>query len=296
MDKIKKLSGVGVALITPFKKGEIDFQGYENVINHTINGGVDFILPLGSTGESALLSSEEKAAVLAFAIKSNKGRVPLVAGNFGGNNTVEILNQIKAQNFEGIDAILSASPEYLKPGQEGIFKHYMALAECSPVPIIIYNVPGRTSSNVSPQTVLRLANASKKFIGLKAASGDLVQATQILRSKPDHFFVSSGDDPTALAMISIGGSGCISVLANVFPKEFTEMIHKAILGDFKGARKLNNETFDLHHHMYVEGNPVGVKAAAEILGLCSRDVRLPLVPMSTFAYEALSQSMALLPS
>ncbi len=287
----KRFIGTGVAIITPFKNNEIDFDGLTNVIEHVISGGVDYIVGLGSTGETATLDKKESKKVLDHVIKINAGRLPLVAGNFAGNNTKELCENIAEYDFTGIDAILSSSPAYVKPNQEGIYLHYMEMAKVSPIPIILYNVPGRTRSNMEWETTIRLSNASPKFVGIKEASGDLIQATRIIINRPPNFFVVSGDDEVALAMVSIGGDGVISVMANVFPKEFSSMIKAGRNDDFKTARKLNFLTYDLHKWLYIEGNPVGIKSAAKIIGLCGNDVRLPLAKMSRSNYECLKEEV-----
>jgi 4-hydroxy-tetrahydrodipicolinate synthase len=277
--KQRQFRGTGVALVTPFDGGGIDFSSLERIIEHTINGGVDYLVSLGTTGESATLSSEECREVLDFTIKINAGRVPLVAGIFGDNNTVTLVEKIKNFDFNGIDGILSSSPAYNKPTQEGIYQHYMKIAEVCPVSIIIYNVPGRTASNVLPETILRLANASKKFVAVKEASGDLIQGMKIIKEKPAHFSVLSGDDPTAFSLITAGGQGVISVIANALPEQFSGMVKAALNGDIDTARQLNLQLLDLHPWLYIDGNPAGIKAALETLNLGSREVRLPLVPI-----------------
>jgi len=277
----KRFTGTGVAVVTPFLQNEIDFGSLEKIINHVIEGGVNFIVALGSTGETATLSESEERKILDFCIQKINRRVPLMAGNFGGNNTQAILQKIKNFNFTGIDAILSASPAYIKPTQEGIFRHYAAMADALPVPLMLYNVPGRTRSNMECDTTLKLAAYSTRIIGIKEASADMVQITKILANKPEHFIVMSGDDETALATIAIGADGVISVMANALPTQFSSMVRSASAFDLKMARELNFKTFPVHHWLYTEGNPVGIKAALEIIGLCSDEVRLPLVPMST---------------
>ena len=285
------IKGTGVAMVTPFSSGQVDYVAYEKVINHVTNGQVEYLVPLGSTGESATLSSEEQRSILDFVIEKNQGKKAIVAGNFGGKNTQAIVDQIKDYNFDGIDAILSSSPEYSKPSQEGIFHHYMALAEVSPVPIIIYNVPGRTKSNIEYETTLRLAEASEKFLAIKEASGDLVQATKIIQHKPDHFHVVSGDDELALPLVALGGSGVISVIANAYPYEFSEMIRQALNNDIVSARKWNKKTYPVHKWLYIDGNPVGIKAAMEVLGICSREVRLPLYELGADYFSSLKSAM-----
>lgn len=288
-----KFRGTGVALITPFHENkEVDFEAYARVIEYVIEGGVDYLVPLGSTGETATLNESEARQILDFVIEKSAGRKPIVAGNFGGNNTSELVKKIKHYNFEGIDAILSSSPSYVKPSQEGIYAHYMEMEAVSEVPIILYNVPGRTKSNMEWHTTVRLAEASKTFIGIKEATGDLIQATRIIKNKPDHFFVTSGDDEVALPMVSAGGDGVISVIANAYPKDFSQMIQSALNQDYVAARKLNFRIYDLHHWLYVEGNPVGVKSAMHVLGKCGNQVRLPLHKMSESNYEALKKCMA----
>ena len=272
--------GTGVALITPFKNNKVDFDGLERIINHIIDGGVDYLVILGSTGETATLNHKEAKSVLDFAINVNKARLPIVAGNFTGNNTNEVVKRIDQYDFTGVDAILSSSPGYVKPSQEGIFLHYMEMAKFSPLPIIIYNVPGRTQSNITWQTTVRLANASPKFIGIKEATGDLIQTTRIIKNKPADFIVTSGDDEVALPMVAVGGQGGISVIGNALPSQFSNLIRAALNDKYDEARRLNNLIYDLHKWLYIEGNPVGIKSAMSIMGFCTNEVRLPLAPMS----------------
>lgn len=283
-----QFEGTGVALITPFNDDlSVDFEAYGKIIEHAIYENIDFLIPLGSTGETATLNEEEARNVLDFVIDVNAGRKPILAGNFGANNTREIVKKISAYNFEGIDGILSSSPAYVKPNQAGIFSHYMAMAEVSPVPIMLYNVPGRTKSNMEWDTVIKLANASKKFIGIKEASGDLIQATRIIKNRPEGFIVTSGDDEVALPMIAAGGEGVISVIANAYPGYFSEMTRHIRAGRLAEARECNFEVYDLHKWLYIEGNPVGIKSAMKILGFCKNHVRLPLHKMSSENYDAL---------
>jgi 4-hydroxy-tetrahydrodipicolinate synthase len=289
--KQQKFSGVGVALVTPFRNKDVDYPALERIIEHVIQGGVDFIVSLGTTGEAVTLSSDECRRVLDFTIEKVDGRLPLVAGLFGSNYTEKLVRSIKEYRFDGIDAIMSSSPAYSKPPQEGIYQHYMAVADASPVPVIIYNVPGRTGSNVLPQTVLRLAEASEQFIAVKEASGDLVQAMKILKNRPEHLLVLSGDDPLCLSMTACGGDGVISVIANAYPAEFSEMIRAVRSGDLKTAQAINLALLDIHPWLYVEGNPVGIKAAMEILGFCNREVRIPLTPLSPEPYQKLKTEM-----
>jgi 4-hydroxy-tetrahydrodipicolinate synthase len=290
---MNKFRGTGVAIITPFINQEIDFDSLGRVIEHVIEGGVDYIVALGSTGETATLDEVESRQILQFCVEKINKRVPLVAGNFGSNNTKDVVSKIKSYNFDGIDAILSSSPAYVKPTQEGIYQHYMAMAEVSPVPIIIYNVPGRTQSNIEWETTVRLANSSNKIIGIKEASGNLIQATRIVKNRPEGFLVISGDDEVTLPMIACGGDGVISVIANAFPVQFSEMVRHALADDFVLSRKENLSIYDLHKWLYIEGNPVGIKSAMHHLGICTtNEVRLPLFAMSDGSYKHLAQTIA----
>ena len=229
MNLIERLRGTGVALVTPFKNnGDIDWEDLERIIEHVLTGGVEFLVSLGTTGESVTISEEEQRQILDFTIKVNRGRAPLVAGVFGSNNTRALVEKVKNFNFEGIDALLSSNPSYSKPGQEGIFQHYMALAEESPRPIIIYNVPSRTASNMTAETTLRLANASDKFLGIKEASDDIYQVIKILKGRPKNFLMLSGDDFMTLPLIAVGGDGVISVIANATPRPFSDMVRAAL--------------------------------------------------------------------
>lgn len=283
--------GTGVAMVTPFSNSEVDYQTIERIVDHLINGGVDYIVALGSTGETATLNEEESRKVLDVVISSVNGKVPIVAGNFGGNNTRELCKKISGYNFKGIDAILSSSPAYVKPSQEGIYKHFMEMDKVSPVPIILYNVPGRTRSNMEWSTTIRLAEASSKFIGIKEATGDLIQTTRIINNRPNDFFVTSGDDEVALPMVACGGEGVISVIGNAFPAEFSGMIKAALKNDYEEARRLNKLTYDLHKWLYIEGNPVGIKSAMQLLGFGSNEVRLPLSRMSEENFAHLRTSL-----
>lgn len=289
--KHQKFRGTGVALVTPFRNGAIDWKAYEQVIEHVIKGGANYLVCLGSTGESVTLTAEECRAVVDATIKINNKRLPVVVGMFGLNYTDRLVEKFKTFDFTGVDAVLSSSPAYNKPSQEGIYQHYMAIAEVSPVPIIIYNVPGRTSSNVLPNTIIRLAKAKSKFIAVKEATGNIAQTTQIIKDKPDDFLVISGDDPSALACIACGGDGVISVIGNAFPNPFSAMIRSALAGDFAKAATLNLELFGIHHWLYVEGNPAGVKAALELQGIGTREVRLPLVALTEKSLAGLKKEM-----
>ena len=283
-----QFEGTGVALITPFNDDlSIDLKSYGDIIEHVISENIDFLVPLGSTGETATLNEQEARKILDFAIEVNAGRKPILAGNFGASNTKEIVRKLNDYNFKGVDGILSSSPAYVKPNQAGIYSHYMEMAKASAVPIMLYNVPGRTRSNMEWDTVIKLANDSDNFIGIKEASGDLIQATRIIKNRPDGFIVTSGDDEVALPMIAAGGEGVISVIANAYPGYFSEMTRYIRAGQLAKARENNFEIYDLHKWLYIEGNPVGIKSAMKILGFCKNHVRLPLHKMSSENYDAL---------
>ncbi len=283
--------GTGVALVTPFKNGQVDYQGLENVIEHTIQGDLEFLVSLGTTGESATLSKEEKLKVLEFTAEITRNRVPLVAG-FGGNNTAAVIESIKEFHFKGYEAILSVSPSYNKPTQEGIYRHFMAIAGQAPRPIILYNVPGRTGSNMEAATTLRLAHANEKFIAVKEASGNQAQVMQIVKDRPANFLVLSGDDLITLPMLGFGTDGVISVVANAFPKPFSDMVRLALDGNFEAARPLHFSLMDIIHLLFVEGNPGGVKVALEVQNICSSELRLPLAAISKETYQKLEIAIA----
>ena len=286
---MSKFRGTGVAIVTPFKEDRsVDYAVLEKLIQHLIAGGVDYLVVNGTTGESVTLSRQEKLDVLAFAIKINNNRVPLVFG-IGGNNTQDILDCFHTYDFTGVDAILSVSPFYNKPSQEGIYQHYKAIAAICPLPIILYNVPARTGSHMEAETVLRLANDCKNVIGVKEASGVIFNSMKIIRNKPEGFLVISGDDILNLPIIASGGDGIISVIANAFPKDYSNMVKAALIGDFKTAQQLHYKYFDMVHYMFVDGNPPGIKATLKILGICDDTVRLPLVNVTSATYQALEK-------
>jgi 4-hydroxy-tetrahydrodipicolinate synthase len=286
--------GTGVALITPFKADtSIDWEALERVIHHVVKGGVNYIVSLGTTGEAITLSSKECQQIFDFTIDKVQNKVPVVAGWFGANSTAHLLERLKNVDLRRAAAVLSSSPAYNKPMQEGIYRHYVEVEKVSPVPIILYNVPGRTSSNMMPETVCRIAALSNKFVGVKEASGNLVQAQYIIKHRPsEDFLVISGDDQITLGMVACGGDGVISVIANSHPTEFSGMIQAALNNDFSTARFYNDMLHDVHPLLYAEGNPVGIKAAVSILGLCENELRLPLVPMLGGNYDKLKIEMA----
>ncbi len=278
--KKKGFEGTGVALVTPFRNGEIDFPALGGLIEYVIRGGVDYIVALGTTGEAITLSSEECRRVFDHILEKVNGRLPVIAGFFGSNHTGRLVKATRDYDLRGFSAIMASSPAYNKPPQEGIYRHYMALAEASPLPIIIYNVPGRTSSMVQAETILRLAESGKQFAAVKEASGDLTQAMTIAKYKPDTFTLLSGDDPLTLPLIACGARGVISVIANAFPALFSGMVRAALEGDFDLARELHLTLHDIHPWLYIDGNPAGIKATLHMLDLCHREVRLPLVELS----------------
>jgi 4-hydroxy-tetrahydrodipicolinate synthase len=275
---MKKLYGTGVALVTPFTAtGEIDFKALKKLLGHTARG-VDYYVVMGTTGESATVSPEEKKAVLDFVKKNNTAKLPIVYG-IGGNHTQQVLDAIRTTDLAGVDAVLSVSPYYNKPSQEGIFQHFKTLADASPRPIILYNVPGRTASNITADTTLRLA-AHKNIIGVKEASGNLEQCMNIARKKPKDFLLLSGDDLLTVLIYAIGGKGVISVLANALPVTFKKIKEYAFEGDFDKASLHQFSLLDINGPMYEEGNPVGVKQLLKVMGICENHVRMPLLPAS----------------
>jgi 4-hydroxy-tetrahydrodipicolinate synthase len=274
------LRGTGVALITPFQSDtSVDYAALEKVINHVITGGVEYVVTLGTTGETPTLSKEEKKQIALFTYEKVAGRVPVVVG-IGGNNTAELLQELGSFPLDKATAVLSASPYYSKPSQEGLFLHYKALAEASPKPLLLYNVPGRTGRNLTAATTIRLARAVKNVAGVKEASGDMAQCMEILRDKADDFLVVSGDDALALPQIACGMDGVISVAANSFPKDFSDMVRLSLKGDFRAAKVVNDRLIAAYDIMFAENNPAGVKGAMAELGLIGNHLRLPVVALS----------------
>jgi 4-hydroxy-tetrahydrodipicolinate synthase len=275
-----QLRGTGVALITPFQSDTgVDYAALANVIDHVISGGVEYVVTLGTTGETPTLSKEEKKRIAQFTYEKVGGRVPVVVG-IGGNNTAEVLHELGSFPLDMAVAVLSASPAYSKPSQEGLFQHYKALAAASPLPLILYNVPGRTGRNLNAATTIRLAREVKNIAGIKEASGDMSQCIEILRDKPEEFLVVSGDDALALPQIACGMEGVISVAANGFPRAFSDMVRLSLNGDLKAAKVLNDRLIAAYEIMFGENNPAGVKGAMAELGLIGNYVRLPVVPLS----------------
>jgi 4-hydroxy-tetrahydrodipicolinate synthase len=280
-----QLKGTGVALVTPFKKdGSVDFESLDKLINFVIKGGVNYVVTLGTTGETPTLSKAEKLEIVDATFSVVAGRIPVVIG-IGGNNTAEIIKDMEIFPVEKAAAILSASPYYNKPSQEGIYQHYKAIAEATTRPIILYNVPGRTGSNITASTTIRLANDLENIAGIKEASGNMTQCLQILKDKPQEFLVVSGDDNLAMAQIACGMRGVISVAANCFPKDFSMMVNYALEDDFTNARALNNKMFEGYELLFAENNPAGVKAFLAELGVIENYLRLPVVPLSKPIHE-----------
>ncbi len=279
--KARPFSGTGVALVTPFRKQQdtVDFTKLEHILEIIIASGVDYIVALGTTSEAATMTESERSAVLEFIVETVNGRLPIVLG-LGGNNTLSLTDTIAATNFDGISGILSVAPYYNKPNQRGLVQHYRSVAEASPVPVIIYNVPGRTGVNITAETTLTLANECPNIAGIKEASGNMAQVMEILRCRPDTFSVISGDDALTLPMLALGADGVISVMANALPKEMSQMVKLAIKGDLKKALPLHYRMLPLMNAIFDEGNPTGIKALMEMQGLINNVLRLPLVKAS----------------
>jgi 4-hydroxy-tetrahydrodipicolinate synthase len=275
------LQGTGVAIITPFSSDlKVDFHSLGKVIDAMINGGVEYLVTLGTTGETPTLDKQEKLDIVNYTFEKVAGRVPIVVG-IGGNNTSELVNELHKFPLDKAVAVLSASPNYNKPSQEGIFQHYKVLAAESPKPIILYNVPGRTGRNMTAETTLRLAHEVPNIAGMKEAGGDMIQCMQILRDMPKDFLLVSGDDALALPQLACGMQGVISVAANAFPAEFSEMVRQCLQNNFAAAKEINDKLLDAYDLMFSENNPAGVKAFMAEQGLISNEVRLPVVPLSS---------------
>jgi 4-hydroxy-tetrahydrodipicolinate synthase len=288
------LHGTGVALITPFKSNfEVDLQALGNMIDFVIRGGVEYIVTLGTTGETPTLSKEEKIAIIQYTYEKVKERIPVVVG-IGGNNTQELINDLQTFPLAKSIAILSASPYYSKPSQQGIYEHYKALAVVSPKPLLLYNVPGRTGRNIAAATTLRLAREVPNIIGIKEASGDMAQCMELLRDRPDNFLIVSGDDGLALPQIACGMDGIISVAANCFPKEFSDMVRLSLKGEFKNAKLVNDTLIAAYEMLFAENNPAGVKAFCTEFGLIENNLRLPITPVSEELHQKIKSYLATL--
>ena len=277
---MKKISGTGVALITPFKNDKsVDFNAIKTLINNVIDGGIDFLVVLGTTAETTSLNKSEKQQIIEFVIKTNNGRLPIVLG-LGGNNTANLINEINSYDLTPFSAILSVTPYYNKPSQEGMYQHYSAISNISPIPIILYNVPSRTGVNMSAELTLRLANDFDNIISIKEASGDMKQIKKILQNKPKDFDVLSGDDGLTLEIIKNGGAGVISVIGQSHPQEFSLLVLNALRQEFANAKIIHDKLYGLYHYLYSEGNPSGIKAVLSLKGICDNSLRLPLVSIS----------------
>ena len=287
-----RFRGLGVALVTPFRpNGGIDYAGLEKVLDHQITGGVDYVVSMGTTGESVTLNKDEKNQLLATTIELVRNRVPIVLG-VGGNSTAEVVDTLKSFEMDGVDAILSVSPYYNKPTQEGIYQHYKAIAQASLRPIILYNVPGRTGSNMTAETTLRLARDFSNIIAIKEASANLDQMGLILKHRPKDFMLISGDDALTLPIIAMGGEGVISVVGNALPNEFSRLVHAALNGDLPTARREHLRLLEVINLLFVEGNPGGIKHVLKVMGICGDKMRLPLVNVSEGTAKKLYQALA----
>jgi len=285
---MQKFIGTGVALVTPFKDDlTVDVDALIKLVNFNINNGTDYLVINGTTAESATISKEEKEQIIAIIVKENNKRLPLVLG-VGGNNTLEVVNELQVRDFSGIDGILSVVPYYSKPTQEGFYQHYKALAEATDLPIILYNVPGRTAKNMEPATTLRLANDFDNIVAIKEAGNNQQQYNTLLKDKPADFLIISGDDDLALGVTLAGGSGVISVIGQAFPKEFSTMINHGLQGNNKEGYEIHFKMMDVIDFIFEENNPAGIKTVLQELGICSNNVRLPLVKAS----EALASKIA----
>ena len=281
--------GMGVALITPFKKnGDVDFEALLRLVESLVSNGADFLCVVGTTAETPTLTSEEKEQIKRAVVKQVNGRIPLLLG-CGGNNTQAVINSLKNDNLSGYSGILSVCPMYNKPSQEGLYQHFKAIAEASPLPVVLYNVPGRTGVNMTAETTLRLARNCSNIVAIKEASGNITQMDDIIKNKPDNFDVISGDDGITFPLITLGAVGVISVIGNALPKEFSRMVRLALNGDYKNALTIHHRFTELFSLLFVDGNPAGVKAMLNLMGACENVLRLPLVPTRITTMEKISK-------
>ena len=288
---MNRIVGTGVALITPFNEdGSIDYLSFEKLISKVISGGVDFLVVLGTTGEATSISKKEKIELINYVVKFNNNKLPLVLG-LGGNNTKKLIEEIKETNLSNFDAILSVTPYYNKPSQEGLYQHYAKISKASPIPIILYNVPSRTGVNMSSELTLRLANDFENIISIKEASGDMNQIKNIIENKPNNFEVLSGDDGLTLEIIKNGGVGVISVIGQTNPNEFSSLVSLALKEEFNEAQIIHDKLYGLYHYLYSEGNPSGVKALLSLQGICKNFLRLPLSPISDQLFDDLKEHL-----
>ena len=279
------LRGMGVALITPFKEdGSVDYEALDRLVDYQLQNGTDYFVVLGTTAETPTLTEEEKKKIIELVVTKVRGRIPIVLG-VGGNCTRAVVDNLKNGNFEGIDAILSVVPYYNKPSQEGIYQHYKAIAEATELPVILYNVPGRTGVNMTAETTLRIAREFKNVIAVKEASGNITQMDDIIKNKPENFSVISGDDGITFPLITLGAVGVISVIGNAFPREFSRMVRLALAGDYDSARTIHHRFTELFSLLFVDGNPAGVKSMLNMMGFNENRLRLPLVPTRIVTYE-----------
>ena len=279
------LKGMGVALITPFKEDEsVDYEALGRLVDYQVQNGTDYLVVLGTTAETPTLTEEEKKEIVSLVVSKVRGRIPVVLG-LGGNCTLSIVEKLKNDNFDGIDAILSVVPYYNKPSQEGIYQHYKAISEATTLPIVIYNVPGRTGVNMTAQTTLRIARDFKNVVAVKEASGNITQMDDIIKNKPANFEVISGDDGITFPLITLGAVGVISVIGNAFPKEFSKMVRLALNGDYNNALTIHHRFTELIELLFVDGNPAGVKSILNTMGYIENKLRLPLVPTRITTYE-----------
>jgi 4-hydroxy-tetrahydrodipicolinate synthase len=282
-----KLRGMGVALITPFKEDEnIDFSALGRMVDFILQNNADFLCVLGTTAETPTLTEEEKQQVKKFVIERVNGEVPILLG-VGGNNTKAIVDALKQDDYTGVDAILSVAPYYNKPSQEGIYQHFKAISEATNLPIVLYNVPGRTGVNMTADTTLRIARDFKNVVAIKEASGDITQMDDIIKNKPDNFDVISGDDGITFPLITLGAVGVISVIGNAFPREFSRMTRLALKGDYEHALATHHKFTELFKLLFVDGNPAGVKSILSVMGMIKNKLRLPLIPTRITTYEAI---------
>ncbi len=281
--------GMGIALITPFKKdGSVDFDALERLVEYQIENGTDYLVILGTTAETPTLTEEEKDEIARVVIAKTNKRLPIVMG-IGGNNTRTVVEKIKSTDLSQVDAVLSVVPYYNKPSQEGIYQHYKAIAQATSTPIVLYNVPGRTGVNMKAETILRLANEFPNIVGIKEASGNFAQIDEIIKNKPNHFMVISGDDGITFPLITLGAVGVISVIGNAFPREFSRMVRLAMRGDLAGAREIHYRFTELMELLFVDGNPAGVKSMLSMMGFIENELRLPLVPTTLKTTERMRQ-------
>ena len=283
-----KFRGLGVALVTPFQTdGTVDYTALRRLLDYQLTGGVDFFCVLGTTAETPTLTAEEKQNIIHLVLEKVQGRVPILLG-MGGNNTAAIVEQVKTTDFKGIDGILSVCPYYNKPSQEGLYQHFKAIATASPVPVVLYNVPGRVGVNMTAETTLRLAHECENIVAIKEASGNFTQIDDIIKNKPADFYVISGDDGITFPLITLGAAGVISVIGNALPKEFSRMVRLALNGDYNNALTIHHKFTELFKLLFVDGNPAGVKAMLSSMGLIQNELRLPLVPSRISTMEKIS--------